>query len=154
MSELFVSNKYTTDPRPSVSLFGYELIRDVLLTELLGKDAPEILYWAGKKLARRFPLYNMDEVIAFFHEADWGLLVVKEEKRKEVGLELSGEWITHRLEKDVHSTFQLEAGFLAQQLEMQKKVVAEAFEHPRKRSGKILFTIKWDIKDPINGEHK
>ncbi|MFL6556844.1 MAG: DUF2507 domain-containing protein, partial [Bacillus sp. (in: firmicutes)] len=37
----------TDEPR-TISIFGYELIRDILLPEILGKDTPEILYWAGK----------------------------------------------------------------------------------------------------------
>lgn len=147
LSELQASEKYPDSPQPNVSLFGYELIRDILLKELLGKDEPEILYWAGKKLARKFPLYNLDEIIAFFHEADWGILTIKEEKRREIHLTLSGDLVANRLQKDNQATFQLEAGFLAQQLEIQKKVVAEAFEHPNKRSGRVQFTLKWDKHD-------
>ncbi|WP_404329473.1 YslB family protein [Mesobacillus maritimus] len=149
MSELPVSDKYSPSQQPSVSLFGYELIRDDLISELLGKDEPEILYWAGKKLARKYPLYSIEEIIAFFHEADWGILSVKEEKRKELCLSLTGELVSNRLKKDKNSTFQLEAGFLAQQIEWQKKVVAEAFEHPNKRSNITQFTIKWDSHDPV-----
>ena len=149
MSELPVSDKYTTNQQPSVSLFGYEIIRDDLLSELLGKNEPEILYWAGKKLARKYPLYTMDEIIAFFHEANWGILSIKEEKRKEICLSLTGELVSNRLQKDKNCTFQLEAGFLAQQIEWQKKVVSEAFEHPNKRSNIIQFTIKWDIHDAV-----
>ncbi|MBY0099070.1 YslB family protein [Mesobacillus maritimus] len=149
MSELPVSEKYSPNERPSVSLFGYELIRDDLISELLGKDEPEILYWAGKKLARKYPLYSIEEIIAFFQEADWGLLSVKEEKRKELCLSLTGEFVSNRLKKDKNTTFQLEAGFLAQQIEWQKKVVAEAFEHPNKRSNIIQFTIKWDSHDSL-----
>jgi Protein of unknown function (DUF2507) len=149
LSELTVSENYSPSGRPSVSLFGYELIRDDLISELLGKDEPEILYWAGKKLARKYPLYSIDEIIAFFQEADWGILSVKEEKRKELCLSLTGELVSNRLKKDKNTTFQLEAGFLAQQVEWQKKVVAEAFEHPNKRSNIIQFTIKWDSHDSL-----
>ena len=150
MSELPAIENYTDSKQPSVSLFGYELIRDVLLPELLGQNGPEILYWAGKKLARKYPLASLDEVIAFFNEADWGCLRIKEEKRREMTLELSGELVSTRLNKDKNATFQLESGFLAQQFEMQKKVTVESFEHPHKRSSKIQFTIKWDHTDPIS----
>jgi predicted hydrocarbon binding protein len=149
LSELPVSEKYSPSERPSVSLFGYEIIRDDLISELLGKDEPEILYWAGKRLARKYPLYSIEEIIAFFQEADWGILSVKEEKRKELCLSLTGELVSNRLKKDKNTTFQLEAGFLAQQVEWQKKVVAEAFEHPNKRSNIIQFTIKWDSHDSL-----
>ncbi|MBM4762488.1 YslB family protein [Bacillus sp. B15-48] len=148
MSELPNLNKYNDSSQPSVSHFGYELIREVLLSELLGKDAPEILYWAGKKLARKYPLSSLEEIISFFYEANWGSLSIREEKRRELVLELTGDMISNRLRRDKDSTFQLEAGFLAQQIELEKQVTVEAYEHPHKRLDKILFTIKWDIKDP------
>ncbi|HAQ06741.1 MAG TPA: DUF2507 domain-containing protein [Bacillus bacterium] len=150
MSELTSSEQHT-DKRPlSVSAFGYELVREVLLPELLGKDTAEILYWAGKRLARKYPLSSLDETIGFFQQADWGTLSVKEESRKELVLELASELISSRLKNNSSSTFQLEAGFLAQQIEFQKKVLAEAFEHPNKRSSRIQFTVKWDKNDLIN----
>ncbi|WP_053364280.1 YslB family protein [Bacillus sp. FJAT-27251] len=144
MSELSATENQHESQQPSVSLFGHELIRGVLLQELLGKDAPEILYWAGKKLARLYPLDNFDDVVHFFQEADWGRLAVKEEKRREIHLELTGHLVTARLKEGKNLTFQLEAGFLAQQMERLKSTPAEAFEHPHKRSGKIEFTVKWD----------
>ena len=150
MSELTSSEQHT-DRRPlSVSAFGYELVREVLLPELLGKDTSEILYWAGKRLARKYPLSSLDETIGFFQQADWGTLSIKEESRRELVLELGSELISSRLKNNSNSTFQLEAGFLAQQIEFQKKVLAEAFEHPNKRSSRIQFTVKWDKHDLIN----
>ncbi|WP_121611497.1 YslB family protein [Mesobacillus foraminis] len=150
MSELSSSENHPDNQEPSTSLFGYELIRDVLLPELLGKDAPEILYWAGKRLARKFPLGTMEEIKHFFINAEWGHLNIKEEKRSEMVLELTGEIISARLKNNSNLSFQLEAGFLAQQLESQKKLAAETFEHPTKRSGKIQFTVKWDKSDILN----
>lgn len=147
MSELTSSEQITERDQHAVSAFGYELIREVLLPELLGKDTGEILYWAGKRLARKYPLANIDEIIDFFEQADWGTLSIKEESRKQLVLELSSQLISSRLKNKTESTFQLEAGFLAQQIEFQKKVSAEAFEHPQKRSSIIQFTIKWDKHD-------
>lgn len=144
MSELPISEDYRKNEQPNISYFGYELIRDVLLPELLGKDAGEILYWAGKKLARKFPLENVDEVIDFFNEADWGTLSRKKEKKRELVLELTGEFVSLRLQRDKQSTFQLEAGFLAQQLTDQKRTLVETYEHPHKRSDRVLFTLKWE----------
>ncbi|WP_097678027.1 YslB family protein [Bacillus massilinigeriensis] len=143
------STQNSEAPKPVASAFGYELIRDVLLSELLGVSEQDILYWAGKKLARKYPLNNTEEIIDFFHQADWGHLYVREEKRKEIDFELQGELVTHRLNGNRDITFQLEAGFLAQQFALQKKVTAEAFEHPGRRAGKIRFTVKWDANDVL-----
>ncbi|MDF2791483.1 MAG: hypothetical protein K0S80_4585, partial [Neobacillus sp.] len=66
----------SNEPR-NISLFGYELIREFILPDILGKDTPEILYWAGKRLARNHPLNSLDEIIDFFSKASWGQLDLK-----------------------------------------------------------------------------
>ena len=139
-------NTSTEEPR-SVSIFGYELIREILLPEILGKDTPEILYWAGKRLARKYPLKNYDEIITFFANASWGQLVIKSESKDELELELNSPLIVSRVKSKAEHYFQLEAGFLAQQIELLKEVSTETFEHPNKKSNKVQFTVKWDKKD-------
>ncbi len=134
----------------TVPAFGYELMREILLPEILGSDSPEILYWAGKQLARKFPLQDFAEIANFFDKAGWGELKVRNEKKNELELELSSTLITNRLQTKGNWHFQLEAGFLAQQMEIQKEVISEAFEHPKKRGGKVQFTVKWDKKDPVD----
>ena len=138
----------TSEPR-TISIFGYELIREILLPEILGKDAPEILYWAGKRLARKYPLADFDQVIDFFNQASWGQLEIKKENKNELEIELFSPLIVSRVKSKAEHIFQLEAGFLAQQMELQKGVIAEAFEHPVKKSNKVQFTVKWDIKDSL-----
>lgn len=134
----------------TIPAFGYELLREVVLPSILGKETSSILYWAGKDLARKFPLQNLDEVIDFFAKAGWGSLTIKDESKNEIQAELSSSVISERLsKKDSTTTFQLEAGFLAQQIEYQRNVVAECYEHPKKRARKIDFTVKWDKKDPV-----
>jgi hypothetical protein len=63
--------------------------------------------------------------------------------------ELTSPLIISRVKSKAEHFFQLEAGFLAQQVQNQKEVIAEAFEHPLKRSHKVKFTVKWDNKDQI-----
>jgi len=133
----------------TVPIFGYELIREVLIPEILGEDASEILYWAGKKLARIYPLENISEVILFFKDAGWGNLVVANESKKELDLELSSPIITKRMQDHTKPNFRLEAGFLAEQIQKQREVITEAFEHSKKRSSKVYFTVKWDLHDSI-----
>ena len=147
MSEL-ASAKSNEDHIQSVPVFGYELIREVLLHDLLGNEAPEILYWAGKRLARMYPLETAGQITEFFTNAGWGNLSIANESKHELEMILSSPLIAGRLQKNNNCTFQLEAGFIAQQIEFQKEVICEAFEHPRKKTGKILITVKWDKKDP------
>ncbi|KAA9023180.1 YslB family protein [Niallia endozanthoxylica] len=137
----------------TVPAFGYELIKDVLLPEILGDDTAEILYWAGKKLARKYPLNSLEEIVDFFNKAGWGRLTIIKESKNELELELTSSIITNRMQnkksRDSYQ-FQLEAGFLAEQIELQQQVISEAYEHPRKKADKVLFTVKWDKKDGIS----
>jgi predicted hydrocarbon binding protein len=141
-------NLQTDEPR-NISLFGYELIREFILPEILGKDTPEILYWAGKRLARKHPLNTLDEVIEFFAKASWGHLEIQKERKEEIEFELTSPLIVSRVKTKAEHYFQIEAGFLAQQLELQKQVTTETFEHPVKKANKVLFTVKWDRKDTL-----
>ncbi len=149
LSELTIQEKLIQKETLSVPVFGYNLIREDLLTDLLGKDTPEHLYWAGKRLARKYPLQTIDEIVAFFHKAGWGTLSIKSESKHEMLYVLESEVITERLKANPTSTFHLESGFLAQQTQLQKGVLSEAFEHPGKKGGKVQFTVKWDLKDKI-----
>jgi predicted hydrocarbon binding protein len=132
-----------------ISSFGYEIIREILLPDLLGKETASILYWAGKSLARKYPLETMEEIISFFEKAGWGTLTIVSEGKDELEFELTSPLIITRLSYKEDCTFQLEAGFLAQQIEQQKKRITEAYEQPKKRAKKVVFTVKWDKKDMI-----
>jgi predicted hydrocarbon binding protein len=133
-----------------IPVFGYELIREILLNDILGKESPQILYWAGKQLARKFPLNGKDELIAFFHNACWGNLQFVKESNHEIELTLTGEIIDRRFNLNDDCHFQLEAGFLAEQFTLQKKLTAETLEETKRRAKKAIFTVKWDTKDPIS----
>ncbi|KJE28331.1 YslB family protein [Geobacillus thermoleovorans] len=133
----------------ALSAFGAELLRHSLLPDLLGKDAASLLYWAGKQLARRYPLETLDDVALFFERAGWGELSTGEERNDELYIELSGPIIAARFSLYGSCSFQLEAGFLAQQIEQQKRFVTEAVELPPKRDGKARILVKWDRKQAI-----
>lgn len=150
MSELMTQERMTEKEPLSVPAFGYNLIREDLLKDLLGKDTQDLLYWAGKRLARKYQLTSMEEIYDFFIEAGWGSLRMKSESKNEFQFELESELITDRQKIYPDCSFHLEAGFLAQQVEFQKNVLTEAYEHPHKKNAKIQFTVKWDLKDSIN----
>jgi len=145
-----LEEQYETLGSIPISAFGAELLRHSLLPELLGKDGAAILYWAGKRLARRYPLATLEDITAFFDQAGWGTLSAAEEKKDELHIELSGPIISARLSLYDGCTFQLEAGFLAQQIEQQKRLVTEAIELPPKQAGKARILVKWDRKQAID----
>lgn len=136
------------DEIESIPVFGYELLRDILLPELLGKDTPEISYWAGKHLARKFPLLSFDEIGSFFQEAGWGDLVLIEQSRKELKAMLKGPMVARRLSMKSEACFKLEAGFLAEQIQAQKHAITETYDEVLKKQKTVSLTVRWDSKDP------
>lgn len=128
---------------------AYELLRDILIPDLLGKDLPSILYWSGKNLARKYPVSTTDEIIHFFKDVGWGDLTIIEENANGMKLELSGEFITARNQSRKTTCYQLEAGFIAQQVEQMNQLITEAYEDQKKKSNVVHFTIKWDKKDTV-----
>ena len=56
-------NDYTKffQNNPNPGFWGIELLRDALLKDVLSEDIHDILYWAGKNLAIKFPsqLYEL-----------------------------------------------------------------------------------------------
>ncbi|WP_027409519.1 YslB family protein [Anoxybacteroides tepidamans] len=149
MKPISFQEQYETLQHIDIPAFGYGLIREILIPDLLGKETASILYWAGKQLARRYPLETLGDVILFFEKAGWGPLVVTKETSEELELELTGPIIAARMDINDDCSFQLEAGFLAQQIELQKRCVAEAYEQQKKRAKKVIFTVKWDRKDTV-----
>jgi hypothetical protein len=147
-----VSNKTNIEQLLTIPInaFAYELIREELLPDIIGKELDRILYWAGKNLARKYTLETFEDIIVFFRQAGWGDLSIVEQNRRELQLQLTSPLIGERYKNKQNTTYQLEAGFLAQQTQQQRQVIAEAYEDPRKRSEKVLFTVKWDAKDPLN----
>jgi len=149
VKQLSLQEQYEHLQDLQISAFGYELIREVLLSDLLGRETSSILYWAGKSLARKYPLETIESVVSFFEKAGWGTLTVTSERKDELEFQLTSPLIAARFSSKKECTFQLEAGFLAQQIEQQRKCTTEAYEQQKKLSKKVIFTVKWDKKDTL-----
>lgn len=65
-----------------VPSFGLELLRDELIPELLGDEAGHILYWAGKSMARKYPLEDFDAIAAFFSKSIMGRLIDHQREKR------------------------------------------------------------------------
>lgn len=130
-----------------ITLLGYEMIRDILIPNILGKDTDDILYWAGKELARKFPLSTIEDMIAFFKNASFGHLSFEKEKKNYMQFILSGSLVSSRFKASTDPSFKLEAGFIAEQLQMQTSRYTEAAEEIDKKKQLIIITAQWDEKD-------
>lgn len=142
-------NSPESDAQMNIPVFGYELLRDILIPGILGKDTHEISYWAGKHIARKFPLLSTEEISSFFQEASWGELKLVEENKNEMKLELNGKLVDRRIQMNAEPCFTLEAGFIAEQIQNQKQFLCEAYAELNKKKNLVFITVRWDRKDPI-----
>ncbi|MET4560819.1 YslB family protein [Lysinibacillus parviboronicapiens] len=133
-------------PSPTISSFGYEIIRDHILSSILGKHENDVLYWAGKELARKFPCKSQEEIIAFFADACWGTLELTKESKDGRIFHLTNEPALLQLK---NRSFRLEAGFIAEQIQQAKGYLTECYDEKREKQQLVMFTVKWDVKERI-----
>lgn len=110
--------------------FPVIMIRDFLLNNILGQETDDILYWSGKQLARQFPLIHVKDLQESFRYCGFGTLSLHKEERHRDIYYLTGSIIETRLLKP-DASFHLEAGFLAEQIELTKGKPCEVqVKHP------------------------
>jgi len=128
------------------------ILRDALIPELLGEDKGAIGYWAGKSLARRFPIGNPTDAAIFFEQVGFGTLTLNKQTAQMTQWQLSGDPVRLRLKTIGDADFTLEAGFLAEMMAQQLGVVTEAelVETGRKlKDHAVTFAVYTDPEDVI-----
>lgn len=129
--------------------WGQELIRDILLTDLLGDDTHSILYWAGKNIARKFPLKSALDISIFFKQAGLGNLNMISSDKYEIKWVLNGEIVQSRISANPDADFMFEAGFLSQVTQQLFGVISEAEMNPKEeKNGNIIIRVHMDPKHP------
>lgn len=128
--------------------FGYELLRDHVLPSILGPHEGDILYWSGKEIARKFPIFSTDELPTFFMEAGWGVLTLEKTSKSEAFFILKDD---HEYINIQERTFHLEAGFIAEQYQKVNGVLTECFAEKviKRKDAYIQLHVKWDLKTKI-----
>lgn len=149
-----VKNLYQTAMQDAAgeANFPQLLLREALLPELLGEDQGAITYWAGKSLARRFPIGNPQDASAFFAQAGFGTLTMVKQTAQSTRWQLSGDIVRLRKTLSGDEAFTLEAGFLAEMMAQQLGVAAEAelVDTPRKLQNQVVtFEVYTDPTDVI-----
>lgn len=134
----------------TVSAFAPLLLRDALLANILTDDYANITYWAGKELARQFPVETSADLPAFFEKAAFGDLTIKYQSGDQQQWLLSGAMVEDRLATNHQADFSLETGFLAQQLELQEEVVAEGTFQVSARQQTVTVTILTDMSHKMS----
>lgn len=126
--------------------FGYDILRDHVLPSVLGTHESEILYWAGKEVARNFPVFSVDELPSFFTEAGWGKLSLEKSSKKEAFYTLTNDTYSMKV---TERTFNLEAGFIAEQYQKLTGVLTECHSETITKDERVQFHVKWDLKTKV-----
>lgn len=103
-------------------------LRDVILPAILGDETDGILYWIGKDLAREYPVASVDELVLLTQQLGFGELKLIRKNNTQHIFQLSGPVVEQRLSShnEYPASFNLEAGFIAQELEFQMGKITEA----------------------------
>ena len=134
--------------QPAVSALGAGFIRDEVLPAILGSDQLTILYWIGRQMARQNPLSEEQAITTLFAQLNFGRLVQTHGGRKQQRFELNGPAVSHRLAAYPEASFDFEAGFLAQEIEI---ITGSATEGTVDEIHKdhVTFIIQSDLKNIV-----
>jgi len=133
----------TEESQSENNLYALTLLRDRLLPELLQDDESNVLYWAGKELARTISLTGITALETFFMDASFGLLTLISQADMTLQWRLEGPVVMSRLQDNESASFALEAGFLAEQVQQQLGIGAEAQWEVRNQT--IDITVMTDL---------
>lgn len=120
---------------------GYDILRYIGLHDLLGEESPTILYYMGKNLARKFEITSLEDLYYFFDKMGWGKLEFVKQKKKEFIFTLLSDSVVHRLNAPLETEFRLEAGFLAEAIQLIKEVECECVEEVNRKIHQIEFKV-------------
>ncbi len=102
-------------------------LRDIILPAILGKEADDMLYWIGKDLAQQYPVATHDDLVILTQQLGFGDLTLQRHDKVSQIWRLGGPIVNERIQRGGEQTsFGLECGFLAQEIEFQLGTVAEA----------------------------
>lgn len=95
--------------------FAVSVLRDFVLPDLLDKDTPELLYWAGKDLSRRLAIQDMNDLPNVFKNAAFGELSIISQSKSSYKYKLSGPEVIQRFNlNNDNPEFSLESGFISE----------------------------------------
>lgn len=125
-------------------LDSISLLRDALLPNLLKEDEEDILYWAGKELARSYRFASLEDLSQKISAVFAGDLIQTKSTRKTLHFDWTGPLVTHRLSEQSNPTFSLEAGFLAEGFQQLSGEYTEATYAVYPKKSLVTFLLQSD----------
>lgn len=120
---------------------GYEILRYVSLPELLGAESDSLLYFIGRNLARKLEITSIDDIYLIFHKLGWGNLEFVKERKKELIFHLMADSVAKRMNSPFSTDFRMEAGFLAEAVQLVKENPCECVETIHKKIFQVELSV-------------
>lgn len=120
---------------------GYDILRYIALPELFGDQANTLLYFTGKNIARKFTLQSINDILLAFEKIGWGKLELIKSSKKSLTFHLMADSVAYRLLAPFDTEFRLEAGFLAESIQMIENIDCECVEEIHKRIHQVEFKV-------------
>lgn|SRR5690625_125705 len=120
---------------------GYDVLRYLGLPELLGQEADTLLYFMGRNIARKLELHTVEDVSYCFEKLGWGNLELVKQKKNQMTFQLMSDAVVYRLDSILNTEFRLEAGFLAEAIQLIKGTECECVEEINKRIYQVQFNV-------------
>ncbi len=86
-------------------------------------------------------------IISFFEDAGWGVLTLEKEMKDGYIFQLTNDPELLNIEK---RKFRLEAGFIAEQIQVFKGFLTECYDEKKEKNNVVQFTVKWDSKEKMS----
>ena len=132
-------NDQAPDPIKSISL-----LRDHLLPNLLKGDEKDILYWAGKELARSNTFDSLEELTEQITTIFLGDLEQTKSTKHTILYDWTGLLVSHRLATQPAPSFSLEAGFLAEGYQQVTGIYTEATYEIDFKQSRVIILLQSD----------
>ncbi|MFO8069963.1 MAG: DUF2507 domain-containing protein [Alkalibacterium sp.] len=139
------SNNQAPDPLKSISF-----LRDHLLPNLLKDDEKDILYWAGKELARSSTFDSFEELTEQMTTIFLGALEQTKSTKHTFLYDWTGPLVSHRLTTQAAPSFSLEAGFLAEGYQQVTGIYTEATYEIDFKQSRVTILLQSDHHVSLN----
>lgn len=120
---------------------GYDVLRYISLPELLGTESDTLLYFMGRNLARKLDIKAIEDIYYIYEKLGWGKIELVKEKRRELIFHLMADAVVHRLKAPFDADFRLEAGFLAEAMQIIKGTECECIEEINHKIHQIQLRV-------------
>lgn len=120
---------------------GQDVLRYLVLPDILGNEKETLLYFSGRNLARNLKIDSLEDIKLIFSLLSWGNLDLIKEKKNEITFHLLSDQIVKRIQSDFITDFRLEAGFLAEAISHLTERPCECQEDVNKRLFQVEFKV-------------